>query len=335
MQIEDEKDPSSRRSGVSLKSKRSAARSGVSVKSKRDQLEKWLKGATVDEAGQSKPSSSGHRAALPVHTVSESNQLSVVITELPAPAAALQMPEPSNENQLNQPASATMGHVTALAKSYEQLLSGQEESLLRSLPIIPSVSASVPAGTTASTVPQVLLSGMQNLRVGNPDPVAVCLSSNTLPAQNALVSVAPGIASQVSIGSSGLLSSVYGSHPYYTAPQTIHLAPTYTTGQGLPSSSAVFHGNGPYVNPSISVGGNTLGPSIPVTGSFGAGSSGVRMGSIMGPTSAQLAARQVMPRELPKFNGDPQEWPIFYSSFKNTTEVCEQSFYGGTVRDRS
>ncbi|XP_062713369.1 uncharacterized protein LOC134290283 [Aedes albopictus] len=42
----------------------------------------------------------------------------------------------------------------------------------------------------------------------------------------------------------------------------------------------------------------------------------------VGPTSAQLAARQVMPRELPKFNGDPQEWPIFYSSFKNTTEVC-------------
>ncbi|XP_062713936.1 uncharacterized protein LOC134290758 [Aedes albopictus] len=29
-----------------------------------------------------------------------------------------------------------------------------------------------------------------------------------------------------------------------------------------------------------------------------------------------------MPRELPKFNGDPQEWPIIYSSFKNTTEVC-------------
>ncbi|XP_065095606.1 uncharacterized protein LOC135717443 [Ochlerotatus camptorhynchus] len=29
-----------------------------------------------------------------------------------------------------------------------------------------------------------------------------------------------------------------------------------------------------------------------------------------------------MPRELPKFSGDPEEWPIFYSSFKNTTEVC-------------
>ncbi|XP_058458201.1 uncharacterized protein LOC131434928 [Malaya genurostris] len=42
----------------------------------------------------------------------------------------------------------------------------------------------------------------------------------------------------------------------------------------------------------------------------------------VGPNSAQLAARQVMPRELPKFNGDPHEWPIFYSSFKNTTDVC-------------
>lgn len=32
-----------------------------------------------------------------------------------------------------------------------------------------------------------------------------------------------------------------------------------------------------------------------------------------------------MPRELPTFSGDPEDWPIFYSSFRNTTEVCGYS----------
>lgn len=30
----------------------------------------------------------------------------------------------------------------------------------------------------------------------------------------------------------------------------------------------------------------------------------------------QLAARQVMPRDLPHFNGRPEEWPLFISSFE-------------------
>ncbi|XP_055623137.1 uncharacterized protein LOC129766588 [Toxorhynchites rutilus septentrionalis] len=44
-----------------------------------------------------------------------------------------------------------------------------------------------------------------------------------------------------------------------------------------------------------------------------------------GPTNSQLAARQVLSRELPIFSGDPEDWPMFYSSFKNTTEVCGYS----------
>ncbi|XP_062710516.1 uncharacterized protein LOC134288741 [Aedes albopictus] len=44
-----------------------------------------------------------------------------------------------------------------------------------------------------------------------------------------------------------------------------------------------------------------------------------------GPTGPQIAARQVMPRDLPTFAGDPEDWPIFYSSFRNTTEVCGYS----------
>lgn len=41
-----------------------------------------------------------------------------------------------------------------------------------------------------------------------------------------------------------------------------------------------------------------------------------------GPTPEQLAARQVMPRDLPDFSGDPEEWPLFVSCYNNTTNAC-------------
>ncbi|XP_065073508.1 uncharacterized protein LOC135697661 [Ochlerotatus camptorhynchus] len=48
----------------------------------------------------------------------------------------------------------------------------------------------------------------------------------------------------------------------------------------------------------------------------------VRPRCAAGPTAEQLAARQVIPRELPVFTGDPQDWPLFFSSFRNSTEAC-------------
>ncbi|XP_055615478.1 uncharacterized protein LOC129761755 isoform X1 [Toxorhynchites rutilus septentrionalis] len=41
-----------------------------------------------------------------------------------------------------------------------------------------------------------------------------------------------------------------------------------------------------------------------------------------GPSVEQMAARQVMPRDFPNFAGDPQDWPLFYSSYCNSTEAC-------------
>ncbi|XP_058467435.1 uncharacterized protein LOC131440300 [Malaya genurostris] len=41
-----------------------------------------------------------------------------------------------------------------------------------------------------------------------------------------------------------------------------------------------------------------------------------------GPTSQQLATRQVIPRELPSFTGNPEEWPLFISSYNTSTEIC-------------
>lgn len=35
----------------------------------------------------------------------------------------------------------------------------------------------------------------------------------------------------------------------------------------------------------------------------------------------QIAARQVLPRELPKFHGTPEEWPLFISGYESSTET--------------
>ncbi|XP_058827197.1 uncharacterized protein LOC131687160 [Topomyia yanbarensis] len=39
-------------------------------------------------------------------------------------------------------------------------------------------------------------------------------------------------------------------------------------------------------------------------------------------SAQQLAARQVVSRELPKFSGDPLEWPMFINAFESTTAMC-------------
>ncbi|XP_055633876.1 uncharacterized protein LOC129774196 [Toxorhynchites rutilus septentrionalis] len=43
------------------------------------------------------------------------------------------------------------------------------------------------------------------------------------------------------------------------------------------------------------------------------------------PTPQQLAARHVLPRELPTFSGNPADWPVFISNYKYTTEACGYS----------
>lgn len=40
------------------------------------------------------------------------------------------------------------------------------------------------------------------------------------------------------------------------------------------------------------------------------------------PSSQQLVARQAISRDLPPFSGQPEEWPIFLSTFTNTTAMC-------------
>ncbi|XP_065085343.1 uncharacterized protein LOC135707451 [Ochlerotatus camptorhynchus] len=53
-----------------------------------------------------------------------------------------------------------------------------------------------------------------------------------------------------------------------------------------------------------------------------------------GPTKAQRAARQVLSKRLPMFSGRIEEWPLFYSSFINSTEACGFSHVENLVRLR-
>ncbi|XP_062556699.1 uncharacterized protein LOC134221525 [Armigeres subalbatus] len=42
----------------------------------------------------------------------------------------------------------------------------------------------------------------------------------------------------------------------------------------------------------------------------------------LGPNAQQLAARHVVPKELPVFGGNPAEWPLFWSSYNTSTQMC-------------
>lgn len=37
---------------------------------------------------------------------------------------------------------------------------------------------------------------------------------------------------------------------------------------------------------------------------------------------SQIAARHAVSRDLPKFAGDPEEWPLFFATFESTTKIC-------------
>ncbi|XP_038106762.1 uncharacterized protein LOC119766344 [Culex quinquefasciatus] len=46
----------------------------------------------------------------------------------------------------------------------------------------------------------------------------------------------------------------------------------------------------------------------------------------------QMFARQVIPSDLPKFSGRPEDWPIFISSYNNSTEACGFSNVENLIR---
>ncbi|XP_055543471.1 uncharacterized protein LOC129729018 [Wyeomyia smithii] len=56
--------------------------------------------------------------------------------------------------------------------------------------------------------------------------------------------------------------------------------------------------------------------------------------SAVPPNANQIAARQLWPNKLPTFSGDPEEWPIFYSSYVDSNVACGFSPVENVVRLR-
>ncbi|XP_062708042.1 uncharacterized protein LOC115258210 isoform X2 [Aedes albopictus] len=43
---------------------------------------------------------------------------------------------------------------------------------------------------------------------------------------------------------------------------------------------------------------------------------------VVGPTALQIASRQVFPKNLPAFSGQPQDWPLFISAYEQANASC-------------
>ncbi|XP_062538381.1 uncharacterized protein LOC134206670 [Armigeres subalbatus] len=54
--------------------------------------------------------------------------------------------------------------------------------------------------------------------------------------------------------------------------------------------------------------------------------------AMWGQFQQQLSARQVVPKDLPVFTGNPDEWPLFVSSFRNSTAMCGYSHSENLMR---
>lgn len=37
---------------------------------------------------------------------------------------------------------------------------------------------------------------------------------------------------------------------------------------------------------------------------------------------SQLAAKQAISKDLPEFSGNPEDWPLFFSIFNSSTQLC-------------
>lgn len=51
-----------------------------------------------------------------------------------------------------------------------------------------------------------------------------------------------------------------------------------------------------------------------------------------GRTSQEMAARQAVAKELPTFDGDPINWPLFSSNYLHSTEICGCSNFESLLR---
>ncbi|XP_058455399.1 uncharacterized protein LOC131432862 [Malaya genurostris] len=326
LQIEEDKDSS-----------RSSRKSGVSVKRRCEQLENWLnKGTQVDKTGQSKPTMSEQEVTLPVPVVCLQNDVQVSKpTSLVSTICTSTVPDILHPNPAVPVSSGSLG---ALAKSYELFASIPGNTTLNSCLVSTAVPATVVATISGNCITTVATASTSVSSIHA--PVSTTFPNSNLPSiTDALMHIAPVYSYPRMNNGQGLqlftpmpslqLSdrSVTNSRPVISSNTGIYSTVQYPSTSSAAVSGVPWLPEDPVLNnyPPASVPFSTVrSGAIPsaIPSSLGMYGNGNHVPVSVGPNSAQLAARQVMPRELPKFNGDPQEWPILYSSFKNTTDVC-------------
>ncbi|XP_062713078.1 uncharacterized protein LOC134290086 [Aedes albopictus] len=211
------------------------------------------------------------------------------------------------------------------------VLSGPKQPVLSgSNPLGSHVSARVCCGSQAQ-LPDAQLPRMQHQihqrfqpcgqQTGQPFPPTLNQNASSFPAQwprNASVTFVDNqqyfpTANQIPvvqpIGASHPMNFYQPSYPRWST-ESVPLQQSSTTVGNVAGTYA----SEPQLDPARHSNQQTL---------FGQASSFHRAQAAEGILSAQqLAARQVVSRELPKFSGDPLEWPMFINAFESTTAMC-------------
>ncbi|XP_029734329.2 uncharacterized protein LOC115269635 [Aedes albopictus] len=162
---------------------------------------------------------------------------------------------------------------------------------------VPSSMPRVPAGSLYegqyTTMPSIPLYGYSPPGADHSRQISAFPTSNQ--------------ASLMGLGNANLTNVVTACPTVPTA--SIPQAPVYG---GLSGSTSV-----PRIHPNPIVSQSPMGGYYPVNSP-----QAIPLQYPMVPTQQQLLARQVMPRDLPPFRGDPEDWPLFFTAYTNSTAAC-------------
>ncbi|XP_062704773.1 uncharacterized protein LOC134287084 [Aedes albopictus] len=212
-------------------------------------------------------------------------------------------------------------------------LGATPRSLISRVPAVFGASAQTNVVTACSTIPTV---GLTSTCWGLPN-VSDCAAVNSplttfLPQQPHQPGLAPNVYVPAntlphSFASVASMGGGMGSGCGFGTQHAAEYATNVSTGGGIPMG---FSGMPRHHNPHLASGyaANVgTGSGFPVHQNYiGLQRPHDPVGQFQVlPTQHQLMARQVMPKDLPSFRGDPEDWPLFYSAYVNSTMACGYS----------
>ncbi|XP_037029336.1 uncharacterized protein LOC119069388 [Bradysia coprophila] len=210
------------------------------------------------------------------------------------PSSANQPPNSPVQNQTvvtNQPPTCTANFISQaqpVASNSVQLTNQQQSfaSNSHSTGVMSAPTNNQTVINTTDVASNVSNAATKQMNTSNTLTHQPIMSSNF---QTASTTQQPGIAQAASMNNSPVPDAGYQSNQRFTYPGAMHLpyAPHYYTAAAAPNSQMIQ-------NP----------------------------GGVRQLTAEQIASRQVVPRDLPIFYGDAEDWTKFFSVYQNSTTVC-------------